>query len=113
MSMDKEKIKELWKKQEKFFNNELSFDGFATWFKDTFKKLDTHTEETFKAFADILTSETRPRMIHHPACMRDGHKFEVLKSNYFKKINGVYDQSQSYTLLYCIKCGDTKEIVLK
>jgi len=45
------------------------------------------------------------------------HQFVELPSaqqrrGYFKRLpDGSYDQSISYTMLYCPECGETKEIV--
>jgi len=48
---------------------------------------------------------------------RHEHEFAELGSaqrrrGYFKQLpDGSYDQSIAYTMLYCLRCGETKEIV--
>jgi hypothetical protein len=49
--------------------------------------------------------------------IRHEHQFTELPSaqrrrGYFKGLpNGGYDQSIAYTMLYCVQCGETKEVV--
>lgn len=33
------------------------------------------------------------------------------RGGYFKLVDGAYDQSRAYTMLYCETCGETKEVV--
>jgi hypothetical protein len=50
-------------------------------------------------------------------CCKDGHDFEIAKRDYFKTngrphpLGQCYDQNVSYSMLYCCRCGETKEIV--
>ena len=54
------------------------------------------------------------------ACLRDGHAFELIDGRkYFKRRDGVpdtavlgpYNQNVSYVMLFCTKCGETKEVI--
>ena len=51
-------------------------------------------------------------------CCSNGHEFQIAKSNYYKLKIGdgcgfgsTYDQAVAYSVLYCLRCGATKEIV--
>ena len=57
-------------------------------------------------------------MSQHERCKTDGHDYRPACQPYFKqsgRITGLnlpaHDQSVSYIMLYCTRCGDTLEIV--
>lgn len=61
--------------------------------------------------------ESEPRPGQEQECGKRDHSFTVMRADYFKEsgrsnaLGPIYDQSASYSMLYCTKCGDTKEVV--
>jgi len=53
------------------------------------------------------------------SCRETGHEYHIVRANYYK-MNGqttglgtpAYDHTITYSMLYCRKCGDTKEIIV-
>jgi hypothetical protein len=52
------------------------------------------------------------------SCRENEHNFEIAKRNYYKytgQVGGLglptTDQSVAFSMLFCTKCGDTKEII--
>lgn len=65
-----------------------------------------------------MTTETQRRIDHlktAPQCIETGHDYCVADEGYYKPLveGGPYDQTVTYARLFCKKCGDTKEIVVR
>lgn len=52
----------------------------------------------------------------HPTCDPTGHDFFPVRRDYYKRDGGsncfgaTYDQSVTYTMLACRRCGETREV---
>jgi ribosomal protein S27AE len=44
-------------------------------------------------------------------CEKEGHVFDIAKRGYYKRDGGNTDQSVEYTMLFCKRCGVTKEVI--
>lgn len=76
---------------------------------------------TFKALEELIDEELEKaksfpldKPVKPATCE---HNFQIAKRDYYKPDGGqnafgkTYDQSRTYSTLFCTKCGETKEII--
>jgi len=97
----KEKILEIIKEEISCINN----FGFGQ----------TQFELDLASRVNVLFNETINNMSKQPACE---HNYQIARKDYYKPTGQIgalglmtYKQDKTYSMLYCTKCADTKEII--